>query len=100
MLKIEPQTDGNLRFSGRWDASQGEEASHVLDALTQGCALDLADLSYISSLGLSLLLKTQKRLSESENGELLLTNVNAHLNDVLHFAGFNHVFKIEVKSAS
>jgi anti-anti-sigma regulatory factor len=43
---------------------------------------------------LSVLLRTQKKLSE-KGGELTLRNLSSHISDVFRFAGFDLIFKIE-----
>jgi anti-anti-sigma factor len=47
----------------------------------------------VSSAGLGVLLKTQKRLGAA--GGLTLVNVNAHILDVFRYSGFDQIFRIE-----
>jgi anti-sigma B factor antagonist len=56
--------------------------------------LDFAQLEYISSAGLGILLKTQKRLVEKGAG-LKIINVNNHIHDVFRYSGFHSIFEIE-----
>ncbi len=56
--------------------------------------LDCSGLEYISSAGLGVLLKTQKRLLAS-GGKLKLTGVNRHLQDIFRYSGFDQIFEIE-----
>ena len=56
--------------------------------------LDCGRLEYISSAGLGVLLKTQKRLMGSA-GKLRLSGVNRHLQDIFVYSGFDKIFEIE-----
>ncbi len=85
---------GEIILSGRFDASQVEEADKVFDTIMESCIVNFGDLDYISSAGLGILLKTQKRLSDS-GGKLKLTHINKHIEDVFQFAGFDTIFEIE-----
>lgn len=81
-------------MSGRLDASQAERARAVLRTIDETCVIDFADLEYISSLGLGVLLEAQKRLMGAGAG-LRLRNLNEHLREIFHLAGFDTVFDIE-----
>ncbi len=94
MLRIRVGEDGEIRLSGRFDASQVETAEAHFDKITKSCTVNFAELDYISSAGLGILLGTQKRLSESGN-KLKLINLNKHVRDVFRYAGFDKVFEIE-----
>lgn len=56
--------------------------------------MDCSGLEYISSAGLGVLLKTQKRLVAS-GGKLRLAGVNRHLQDIFSYSGFDQLFEIE-----
>ena len=64
--------------------------------ICRGRTLDFADLEYISSAGLGILLKTQKRLVGTSAG-LKIINVNNHIHDVFRYSGFHTIFDIEAK---
>ena len=83
-----------IRLSGRFDASQMEKAKLFFDKITQSAVIDFKELEYISSAGLSVLLFTQKRLSD-KNQQLKLINMNDHIRDVFLYAGFDKIFTIE-----
>lgn len=97
MLEIEQRADGTLVLAGRLDAAQAPKMQAALDALTAGVRLDCAKLEYVSSAGLGVLLKTQKRLGAA--GGLTLVNVNAHILDVFRYSGFDQIFRIEAAGA-
>lgn len=98
MLEIQQDADGTLILAGRLDAAQAPKAQAALDALGGAARLDFARLEYISSAGLGVLLKTQKRLVAAGGG-LTLVNVNAHIMDVFRYSGFDQVFRIEGRAA-
>ena len=97
MLEIETRADGTLALSGRLDAAQAPKLQAALDALTGAARLDCARLEYVSSAGLGVLLKTQKRLGAG--GGLTLAHVNPHILDVLRYSGFDQIFRIESAAA-
>ena len=94
MFDIALTQEGAVHLSGRLDASQVEKAETVLGRLSSSTVIDFKDLEYISSAGLGILLKTQKRLNESGNA-LKLINMNKMIRDVFHIARFDLIFKIE-----
>lgn len=85
---------GEVRLSGRFDASQVDKARSVFDGIAMTCVVDFTNLDYISSAGLSVLLLTQKRLGQS--GQCLkLRNLNVHIQQVFQYARFDMIFDIE-----
>ena len=56
--------------------------------------LDCGQLEYISSAGLGVLLKTQKRLLAA-GGKLRLVGLKPHLRDIFRYSGFDQIFEIE-----
>ena len=93
MFDIREGANRELILSGRFDAAQAEKARRVFMALDKGTTLDFAQLDYISSARLGILLAAQKRLSE-RGQSLKLINVNSHIKDVFHFSGFDQIFEI------
>jgi anti-sigma B factor antagonist len=94
MLAIDFGTEGQVVIAGRLDASQCPVAQSFLDKVQGPVTLDCSRLEYISSAGLGVLLKTQKRLMAS-SGKMRLAGVNAHLKDVFQYSGFDQLFEIE-----
>jgi anti-sigma B factor antagonist len=94
MFTITQREDGEIVLTGRFDASRVAEADAVLDRVATSARVNMKDLDYISSLGLGILLKTQKRLKTSGN-ELILTHMNKLIRDVFRIARFDTIFKIE-----
>lgn len=96
MFEIDYGDDGEIKCSGRLDASQCDKAQSFMDDIADTRVLDFSGLEYISSAGLGILLKTQKRLAES-GAALKITNVNNHIYDVFRYSGFNAIFDIKAK---
>jgi anti-anti-sigma factor len=94
MLAMEHGADGQVLVAGRFDAAQCATAQAFLDKLQGAVTLDCSRLEYISSAGLGVLLKTQKRLMTSSGG-LRLSGVNRHLRDIFQYSGFDQIFEIE-----
>ena len=94
MLAIEQGAQGVVVIKGRLDAAQSPAAQAFLDKVQGTVSLDCAGLEYISSAGLGVLLKTQKRLLAS-GGKLRLTGVSRHLQDIFQYSGFDQILEIE-----
>jgi anti-sigma B factor antagonist len=93
MFEIRQSEAGEIVMSGRLDASQCDQALKFLDAVAEPRVIDLGGLEYISSAGLGVLLKTQKRAMASGKG-LKLVNVNRHIQDIFRYAGFDRIFEV------
>jgi anti-anti-sigma factor len=94
MLAMDYGAEGKVVVTGRLDAAQAPAAQTFLDATQGTVTLDCGGLEYISSAGLGVLLKTQKRLKASA-GKLRLIGVNRHLQDIFLYSGFDQIFEIE-----
>jgi anti-sigma B factor antagonist len=95
MLTFEGGQAGEpVRVSGRLDAAQAPAAQAFLDRTQGTVTLDCRGLDYISSAGLGVLLKTQKRLMGAA-GKLRLTGVSPHIRDIFTYSGFDQIFEIE-----
>ena len=94
MLAIDFGANGQVVMAGRLDAAQCPAAQSFLDKVQGTVTLDCSRLEYISSAGLGVLLKTQKRLMAASGG-LRLSGVNRHLRDIFQYSGFDQIFEIE-----
>lgn len=56
--------------------------------------MDLTDLAYISSVGLRILIVTQKKL-KPKNIPLVIRNVNDAVHEIFRMSGFDKILKIE-----
>jgi len=94
MIEIDFGPNGVVVIAGRLDAAQSPAAQAFLDKVEGKVTMDCSRLEYISSAGLGVLLKTQKRLMGSA-GALRLSGVNRHLQDIFVYSGFDKIFEIE-----
>ncbi|MDX1591401.1 MAG: STAS domain-containing protein [Balneolaceae bacterium] len=94
MMTIEKIGDNELRLTGRFDASQEEYAKEELQKYSDSLILDMEELNYISSMGLSVLVNTYKRLKENEKS-VRLKNMNSHVRDVFKYTRLDQLFEIE-----
>ncbi|MGH8224079.1 MAG: STAS domain-containing protein [Woeseiaceae bacterium] len=94
MFHIDFGSNGEIVCGGRLDAAQCAKAQAFLDSVRGRCVVDFAELEYISSAGLGVLLKTQKRLAATDGG-LKIINANSHIYDIFRYSGFHTIFEIE-----
>jgi anti-anti-sigma factor len=94
MLAIDFGQEGVVVIAGRLDAAQSPAAQSFLDGVRGTVTLDCSGLEYISSAGLGVLLKTQKRLLASD-GRLRLSGLKPHLRDIFTYSGFDQLFEID-----
>jgi len=94
MLAIDFDQNGVIVIAGRLDAAQSPAAQSFLDGVNGTVTLDCSALEYISSAGLGVLLKTQKRLLAA-NGKLRLAGLKPHLRDIFAYSGFDQLFEID-----
>ena len=81
---------------GRLDTTTSPELEKVLDANLEGIndlTFDFASLEYISSSGLRVLLKAQKRMNRE--GSMKIVHVNELINEVFDVTGFSDILTIE-----
>lgn len=93
MFEIRLGEQGEVMLAGRLDAAQCDKAMQFLDHVPAPHVIDLVGLEYISSAGLGVLLKTQKRAVAAGKG-LRLVNANKHIRDIFKYAGFDRIFEI------
>jgi len=94
MFNIVIDENNDIILSGRFDAAQEEKAFVVFNRIQKSCVVNFQDLEYISSVGLGVLLGTQKRLQETGH-QLKLVKLNNHIRDIFTYAGFDLIFTIE-----
>jgi anti-sigma B factor antagonist len=93
MLTMDSGSDGSVLIMGRLDAAQAATAQAFLDRQAGHVNVDCTGLEYISSAGLGVLLKTQKRLMASGGG-LRLNGVSRHVRDIFVYSGFDQIIEI------
>jgi len=86
--------NATIVFIGRLDAAQCARAQAHIDSALDRTEFDFSELEYISSAGLGLLLKVQKRLLSSGQ-RLRVRNVSSHIFDIFRYSGFDQIFDVE-----
>ena len=97
-MEIKKVSEGSamtVYISGRLDAVTAleldKDISPALDPVTD-LTVDLVDLEYISSAGLRLLLKIQKRMDKQ--GAMRIRNIREGVREVLDMTGFSDFLTI------
>lgn len=94
--KIPDGTTITLEIVGRLDtvtAPQLEEELKSISDDVKKLVLDFAQLEYISSAGLRVLLKTQK--SMMKKGQMIIRNANESIREVFELTGFMDFLTLE-----
>jgi anti-sigma B factor antagonist len=99
VLTFNTGNDGTIAVVGRFGAAESPAAQSFLDRMQGPVTLDCSQLEYISSAGLGVLLKTQKRLAHS-NARVRLVSVRPNLLEIFRFSGFDRIFDIEPAAAA
>ena len=94
MFTIEDQGSGVFRLGGRLDAAQVDTAEATLAGASGAITLDLAELDYIASAGISVVLGLFKRL-HANGDKLKLANPTPHVFNVFKYAGLDQVLDID-----
>lgn len=97
-MQIKEERNGDLgivSMDGRLDneTAQGfqEKMSALIDAGCTRLVVDMADLQYISSVGLRAFLLISKKLKPL-GGKLLMCKQQSHIKEVFDIAGFSSLF--------
>jgi anti-sigma B factor antagonist len=95
VFAIEMRREGLVALSGRLDAAEAPRADEFLASAASGSIrVDLTDLEYISSAGISVILRAYKRLDDGGH-TLTLVNPSPHVRNVFHYAGLDQILAIE-----
>ena len=98
-MTIEKKINGEevtLIVSGRLDTQTAPELENELDSVLSGLkelTFDFANLEYVSSAGLRVILKAQKAMNAQ--GSMKLTGVNDSIMEVFDITGFLDILTIE-----
>lgn len=98
-MKVDKKQDGSsltLSLEGRLDTTtapqlEGEVKSSI-DGITE-LMFDMADLEYVSSAGLRVLLLAQKIMNKQ--GTMIVRNVNSVIMEIFEVTGFADILNIE-----
>ncbi len=85
-----------IAVSGRVDTTTAPELEKAVFESTDGITelvLDLKEMSYISSAGLRVLLKSEKAMKAQ--GKMTLINVNNEVMEIFDMTGFSDILTIE-----
>lgn len=98
-MNIEKEFNANaatLKVVGRLDTTTAPNLEAVIFENIGSCeqlVLDFADLEYISSAGLRVILKAQKAMSAK--GGMKLLHVNETIMEIFEITGFSDILTIE-----
>ena len=98
-MTIEKKINGDaltLIVSGRLDTQTAPELENELDSVLadiKELTFDFANLEYVSSAGLRVILKAQKAMNAQ--GSMKLTGVNDSIMEVFDITGFLDILTIE-----
>ena len=98
-MDIKKTLDGNaleIAVSGRLDTTTAPELEAVIkDSLdgVESLKINMADLEYISSAGLRVLLSAQKTMSKQ--GAMSVCGVNEIIMEIFEVTGFSDILTIE-----
>ena len=96
ITKKQNGTDLEIALEGRLDTTTAPELEKELNAsldAADALTLDFANLAYISSAGLRVLLSAHKAMSAK--GGMKVTNVNEIVREVFDVTGFADILTIE-----
>ena len=98
-MTIDKQINGSeltLTLNGRLDTTTAPELEAVIKDSIAGITnlvMDFAELEYLSSAGLRVILSAQKTMNKQ--GEMVIRNVNETINEVFEITGFIDIPTIE-----
>ena len=98
-MTIEKNLNGaelTLTIVGRLDTTTAPQLEAELKQSVNGVQtliMDFADLEYLSSAGLRVILAAQKVMNKQ--GEMILKNVNETINEIFEVTGFIDILTIE-----
>lgn len=92
-MKIQTKSENGkvtVELEGRLDTNTSpqleDELAAVLDSTVELLVIDFANLAYISSAGLRVLLSAQKKMNRQ--GEMIIRNVNDVIMEIFEVTGF------------
>lgn len=94
--KVKEGSSLTLNLKGRLDTTTAPELEAELNANVEGVTdlvFDFAELEYISSAGLRVLLAAQKIMNRQ--GNLTVKNANSDIKEVFEITGFSDILNIE-----
>ena len=96
-MQIDKKIEGDtltIKITGRLDTTTSEMLEKELSLENvKTLIFDLAELEYISSSGLRIILSTKKQMNTI--GEMIVKNVKGNVKEVLDITGLSSVLNIE-----
>jgi anti-sigma B factor antagonist len=87
-----------VHAKGRIDSQTAPELKDVFNGITEDgryrIVFDMSEVEFISSVGIWVLLDTQKTCKRYNRGDLFIANVNDKIKYTLDLAGLIHFFQI------
>ena len=99
MLNIEKKQDGSnldIKVSGKLNTTTSPELEQSINESIDGVTaltFDFAELSYISSAGLRVLLSAQKKMNKQ--GSMVVKNCTREILEIFEVTGFSDILTIE-----
>jgi anti-anti-sigma factor len=94
MLEIRKTSPRSLALRGRLDAGHADRCYQAIAELESDPDLDLAELKYIASAGISVLVRAYRDFSE-RGQTMTLRNLQPQVKTVMHFSRIESLFRIE-----
>ena len=94
MFEIWQDDAGVIHLKGMFVAGKSKKAEALLGGITESTVLDFKDLKYISSSGLGILIKVQRRL-EATGEKIKIINASDHIRELFTVTRFDLIFDIE-----
>lgn len=94
--KIKEGSNLTVAIAGRLDTVTAPDLEEQLNGALDGVetlVMDLADLDYVSSAGLRVLLSAQKTMNKQ--GSMKLINVKSEIMEIFDVTGFSDILTIE-----
>ena len=98
-MNIKKQKEGStlkVFISGRIDTATAPEADAFINGNLDGVTsliIDFAEVNYVSSAGLRVLLSLHKKMMKQDGMKLI--NVNSSVSDVFEVTGFDEILSFE-----
>ena len=96
ITKMENGTELTLRLNGRLDTTTAPQLEAELKHDISGVEtllFDFAELEYLSSAGLRVLLAAQKVMNKQ--GKMIIQHVNETISEIFEITGFSEILTIE-----
>lgn len=96
VTKLNTNNKLTIKIEGRVDTKTSPELEAAISDSLEGITdltIDFADVAYISSAGLRVLLVTQKKMNKQ--GSMKVINVSEDIMDIFEVTGFSDILTIE-----